>query len=134
VIGEDGKTIDLTAETAKAIGPEIKYMPEWKAFGWFTEADRMEWEVELNNKGKYDVYLDWSVSDEEAGKPFIFEAGKQRINGKIGKSGSWFTYRYEKIGRISLSAGKHNLVFKADPKSPKGALLDLRTIRLVPVK
>jgi hypothetical protein len=134
VIGEVGKTIDLSAETAKAIGPEIKYMPEWKAFGWFTESDRMEWEVEVNNKGKYDIYLDWSVSDAEAGKPFIFEAGKQRINGKIGKSGSWFTYRYEKIGRISLSAGSHKLVFKADPKSPKGALLDLRTIRLVPAK
>lgn len=134
VKGEAGNSIDLPAETSKAIGPEIKYMPEWKAFGWFTEADRMEWDVEVNNKGKYDVYLDWSVSDEEAGKPFIFEAGIQRIDGKIGKSGSWFTYRYEKIGRISLAAGSHKLVFKADPKSSKGALLDLRTIRLVPVK
>ncbi len=134
VKGEAGHSIDLSAETSRAIGPEIKYMPEWKAFGWFTEADRMEWDVEVINKGKYDVYLDWSVSDEEAGKPFIFEAGKQRISGKIGKSGSWFTYRFEKIGRISLSAGRNTLIFKADPKSSKGALLDLRKIRLVPVK
>jgi len=134
VRAEAGKAIELRAEVARATGPEIKYMPEWRAFGWFTEKDRVEWDVELTEKGKYDVYVDWSVSDEEAGKPFIFEAGKQRIYGKIGKTGSWFTYRYEKIGRIQLSAGKHTLVYKADPKSPKGALLDLRSMKLVPVK
>jgi len=131
---EAGKPVDLRAEVARATGPDIKYMPEWRAFGWFTEKDRVEWDLELQEGGKYDVYVDWSVSDEEAGKPFIFEAGKQRINGKIGKTGSWFTYKYEKIGRIRLSAGTHKLVYKADPKSPKGALLDLRSMRLVPVK
>jgi hypothetical protein len=29
--------------------------------------------------------------------------------------------------------GKNTLVFKASPKSPKGALLDLRGIKLVPI-
>ena len=43
-------------------------MPEWKAFGWFTAADKVEWDIETARKGKYEVYLDWSVSDEEAGK------------------------------------------------------------------
>ncbi len=127
-----GKAIDLPAESARAAGPAIKYMPEWRAFGWFTEADRVEWEVELKGRGGYDVYLDWSVSDEAAGKPFVFEAGTLRINGTVGKTGSWFTYRYEKIGSIRLTPGTHKLIFKADPTSPKGALLDLRSIKLVP--
>ena len=134
VQAEEGKVIELRAEVARSIGPEIKYMPEWKAFGWFTEADRVEWDVEVKNKGNFDVYLDWSVSDDASGKPFILETGSKRINGKVGKSGSWFTYRYEKIGRINLSAGSNKLVFKAGPQSPKGALLDLRTIKLVPAK
>jgi len=127
-------TFNLRAEVATASGPEIKYMPEWKAFGWFTEADRVEWDVEVKNKGRYDVYLDWSVSDGEAGKPFVLEAGDQKLTGKIGKSGSWFTYRKEKIGRLRLSAGSHKLVFKAGTGSPKGALLDLRSLKLIPVK
>lgn len=126
--------IHLRAEVARAIGPEIKYMPEWKAFGWFTEADRVDWDVEVKDKGKFDVYLDWSVSDDSAGKSFVFEAGGQRINGKVGKSGSWFTYRYEKIGRIRLSAGSQKMVFRPGSPTEKGALLDLRSIRLVPVK
>ena len=132
--GIEGKAIELRAEMARAIGPEIKYMTEWRAFGWFTEMDRVEWDLELMKAGTFEVYLDWSVSDEEAGKPYVFEAGNQRIGGIIGKTGSWFTYRYEKLGRIKLSAGTNKLIFKAADHSPKGSLLDLRSLKLVPVK
>lgn len=127
-------TIILRAEVAAASGPDIKYMPEWKAWGWFTALDRVEWDVDVKDKGKFDVYLDWSVSDDSAGKAFLFEAGGQRITGKVGKTGSWFTYRYEKIGRIRLPAGNHKAVFTGTAQSGKGALLDFRTIKLVPVK
>lgn len=129
-----GGVIQLKAEVARAFGPEIKYMQEWKAFGWFTEADRTEWDVDVNDKGKFDVYLNWSVSDEAAGKPFILDAGDQQIRGIVGRTGSWFTYRNEKIGSIRLSAGTHKMVFRADKQSAKGALLDLRSLKLVPVK
>jgi hypothetical protein len=129
-----GMPIELRAELAKSKGPEIKYMPEWRAFGWFTELDQVEWEVSLKKGGTYEVYLDWSVSDEEAGKPYVFESGNQRISSTVGKTGSWFTYRYEKIGTIKLAAGKNVLAFKAGADSPKGALLDLRSMKLVPVK
>lgn len=131
---EPDEVVHLTAQKARAIGPEIKYMPEWKAFGWFTASDRVEWDVEVSGKRKYDVYLDWSVSDEEAGKLFILDAGGRQIRGTIGKSGSWFTYKKEKIGRIELSPGNHTVVFRAGSGAQKGALLDLREITLVPVK
>jgi hypothetical protein len=134
VVRPDGDgSILLRAETARAIGPDIKYMTEWKAFGWFSEADRTEWDVEVKSKGKYDLYVDWSVSDDSAGKPIIVEAGTQRVNWTVGTTGSWFTYRLENIGSLRLSAGSNKVVFKASPQSKKGALLDLRTIRLVPV-
>ena len=38
------------------------------------------------------------------------------------------------IGRIVLDAGRQKIVFRAGDKSPKGALLDLRTVRMVRVK
>ena len=129
--GPDG-TIRLTAETGRATGPEIKYMPEWKAFGWFTAADRVEWDMEGTKKGKYDVYLEWSVSDEEAGKPFVLQVGSQKLTGKVGPTGSWETFRKQKIGTVSLSTGPQKLIFKPAGKFEKGALLDLREVRLVP--
>lgn len=124
----------LTAAKAAAIGPTIKYMPEWKAFGWFNTDDSAEWEVQVDKKGKYDVYMEWSVDDERSGKSYLLKAGNKSIKGKFQKTGSWFTFRKEKIGTISLPAGKNNLVLKSNSASEKGAMMDLREIVLVPVK
>jgi hypothetical protein len=134
VMAEANGVINLTAQAAKAVGPTIKYMPEWKAFGWFRGSDRVEWEMEAGKKGTYDVYLEWSVSDQEAGKPFTLEVAGEKLNGKVGKTGSWFTYRMEKIGRIRLSTGSQKVVFRHAAPSEKGSLLDLRKLSFVPVK
>lgn len=128
---ENDGTLHLTAADAKAIGPKIKYMPEWKAFGWFTTEDRAEWNVKIDKTAKYDVYLEWAVSDSEAGKSFVFEAGNKKIKGKVSKTGSWFTYRTQKIGTIHLSGGLQKMVFKSNSKSQKGSMLDLREMKLV---
>lgn len=127
-------SLHLSAENGKGIGPEIKYMPEWEAFGWFTADDRVEWSVEVGKEGKYDVILEWSVSDEEAGKPFLIVAGDQQLGKKVKKTGSWETFKSEKIGRLRLSAGQQKIVFKPNSEFEEGALLDLRAIKLVPVK
>jgi hypothetical protein len=124
----------LHASLGEAIGPKIKYMPEWKAFGWYTTEDRAEWNVQIDKAGKYDVYMEWSVADSEGGKSFVLEAGKKKIKGKADKTGSWFTYKTEKIGTVNLSAGNQKFVLKSNSKSEKGAMFDLREIKLVPAK
>ncbi len=131
--GSDG-ILRLRAEVGRGIGPAIKYMPEWKAFGWFTAADRVEWEIERGKDKKYEVYLEWSVSDEEAGKPFVLEVGNQQLKGRVGRTGSWEIFKTEKIGTLQLPAGRQKIVFKPAATFDKGALLDLREVKLVPVK
>ncbi len=131
-VGADGNLL-LTAENGEAAGPEIKYMPEWKAFGWFTAADRVEWEVEVAKAGEYEVQLEWSVSDEEAGKEFLLQAGDQKLTGTIAKSGSWETFKIANVGRIKLKEGIQKVVFKPNTAFEEGGLLDLRTLKLVPV-
>ena len=121
----------LRASGARPVGPKIKYMPEWKAFGWWTDKDQAEWIVEVGEAGKYDVWLEWSVDDKHSGNPFVFEVGEARLNGKVGKSGSWETYVKAKIGQMELKAGSQPAVFKPGGEF-KTALLDLREIRLVP--
>ncbi len=128
--GIDGSVL-LTAENGKAIGPEIKYMPEWRAFGWFTANDRVEWEIETHNPKEYDVYLEWAVSDEEAGKEFILETNNGQLTGIVKPSGSWETFKSERIGKINLSEGRQKIIFRSKTKFEKGALLDLRQLKLV---
>lgn len=132
VAGADGSLL-LTAENGLGVGPEIKYMPEWRAFGWFTAADRVEWEVEVPKAGEYEVQLEWSVSDEEAGREFLLEAGDQQLTGVVAKSGSWETFTTANIGRLSLKDGLQTFVFKPNKAFGGGALLDLRSLRLLPM-
>lgn len=135
LIIKDGEGIlHLTASRAKAVGPNIKYMPEWKAFGWFNTDDQAEWTVQVEKPAKYAVYLKWSVADSEAGKSFQLKAGKQSLKGKIGRSGSWFTYRKERIGTLNLTAGVHDFVFSSASGKEKGAMLDFAELILMPVK
>lgn len=131
---ESDGSLNLNAEVGKAIGPKIEYMSEWKAFGWFTSKDKVVWTVLVEKSGKYDVYMEWSVSDKEAGKPFIFRAENSDLKSKVGKTGSWETFKTEKIGTIQLSAGQQSMVFKPDSEFTEGALLDLREVRLIPIK
>ena len=126
-------SLHLTAENGKAVGPEIKYMPEWNAFGWFTAKDRVEWEVNVPKAGIYDVEMEWSVDDKEAGKEFYLEAGKVVMTGTVGKTGSWETFSIEKVGQIILPEGKQFLVFRSKTDFNEGALLDLRALKLIPV-
>ncbi|HLU90618.1 MAG TPA: hypothetical protein VKZ51_12350, partial [Cyclobacteriaceae bacterium] len=84
--------------------------------------------------GSYSVVLEWSVSDQEAGKAFVLTTGSEALRGKVGKTGSWETFKSERIGDIVLDKGYNKVVFKAAEAFDEGALLDLREIRLIPVK
>jgi hypothetical protein len=129
----DDGTLILTAETGKGIGPDIKYMPEWNAFGWFTGKDRVEWDVALEKGGNYEVWMDWSVSDEESGKDFVVISGDQKITGKVAKSGSWETFKKVKIGELNLKEDYNHILLKAVEDFEKGALMDIKALTLVPV-
>lgn len=122
----------LTAETGKGMGPAIKYMPEFRAFGWFTSADSVVWDVEVKAAGDYDVFMEWSVDDKEAGKTFLLKSGSNTLSGNVGKSGSWETYKAEHIGQLKLDAGRQSIVFGAAEAFGKdAALLDLRNLTFV---
>lgn len=124
----------LEAQHALGKGPEIAYMPEWKAFGWFTGKDKVEWTVDIPQTTSYNVTLDWSVSDEESGKKYVLEGGKKNLTGTVEKSGSWETFKEKRIGTIKLHKGRHTLTFRPAEEFNEGALLDLRTLKLTPVK
>ncbi len=132
---ESNGRILLTAENGRGVGPRIEYMPDWKAFGWFTGKDQVEWEVDVPSSGRYLAVMEWSVSDKEAGKPFVFENQGQRIEGIVKPSGSWETFKTKAIGEMRLRKGYNKLVFK--PKEDfgsEGALLDLKEIILQPIR
>lgn len=133
VKSETDGSLRLKAGKGRAIGPNIKFMPKWRAFGWFTARDFVQWDVNVAKAGKYKVLLEWSVSDKEAGKEFLLEANGRKLVGVVPPSGSWETFKIAAIGNIKLKAGKQIIAFKSKKYFNKGAILDLREIRLVPL-
>lgn len=125
-------SLELKAIHGRGIGPEIEFMPEWEAFGWFTDEDRIEWDMEVEQPGTYKVEMEWSVADQEAGKEFVIEAGSEKIRGKVGKTGSWETFKTTQVGTLNLSKGYHRVVFRPAEAFEGGALLDLRKLILSP--
>lgn len=124
----------LSSWLAGTEGSRIKYMPEWKAFGWFDAKDKAMWNVDITKAGKYDVYLEWSVSDAVAGKSFELAAGNKKIKGKVDKTGSWFTYRTKKVGSLQLQQGTQPIVLKSAVATAEGSMFDVRELRLIPAK
>ena len=71
--------------------------------------------------------------DSVAGNPWQLKAAGETLSGKVESTGSWDTYRRAPVGEISLKAGKQQVVMSPVVK-PQGAMIDLKSIRLTPVK
>ena len=130
----DDGSYSLVSWLANAEGSRIKYMPEWKAFGWYDAKDKALWKANIEKAGKYDVYIEYSVSDKEAGKTFALQYGNKKLKGKIEKAGSWFTFKTKKVGTIHLPAGVVDFVLGGGVEKESGSMFDLREVKLVPVK
>lgn len=121
---------NLRAALGKGVGPTIKYMPEWKAYGWWTANDSVVWKLELDRPGVFRAVLEWSISDEEAGKEVEFHFSSQVIKKAIPSSGSWETFRFLDLGEVQLPAGRHRVVVKPANPEEDGHFMDLRNIQL----
>ncbi|MCY4778408.1 polysaccharide deacetylase family protein [Sphingobacterium sp. UT-1RO-CII-1] len=130
VIENVAGTLNLKASLGRGYGPKIEYMPDWKAYGWWTSQDSVVWNISVPESASYKVMLEWSISDEEAGKEVSVHIGGNKIVHKIQTSGSWETFRREKIGEVSLPAGNHKVIVVPTNSNDKGHFMDVRSIQL----
>jgi putative heme-binding domain-containing protein len=128
----EGGRLALLATNAEIHGDEIRFEEPFRNIGyWHGAGDYAVWTVELARGGEYDVYLDWACDDGVAGNPYVLEGARPALRGQVAGTGGWDRYRQQKIGTVTLSAGRQRLTFRPD-RAPRGALLDLRGIHLVP--
>jgi putative heme-binding domain-containing protein len=127
----DGSVL-LLATQCEIYGTTMVFEAGYKNLGyWSSESDQAVWSADLTKAGKYAVEIDYACENGVAGNSYTLEAGSSRLAGKIEGTGSWDTYKQVKLGTIDLRAGPQNLSFRSQGKI-QGALLDLRSIKLVP--
>lgn len=133
-VGAGGVAV-LRASRCRLDGERIEYMEKEDAIGWWTsEQDRAQWTLVLDRPRKFRVEWDYSVSPEAAGNDWQIEiGGKEVLSGTVASTGGWEVFRTESLGVVELPAADSHVVVRS--KGPvKGALMDLRAIRFVPVE
>jgi putative membrane-bound dehydrogenase-like protein len=134
VAAGDGALL-LIARNAEVYGPSLVLEEQYGNLGyWSAEEDHAAWSAAVPRAGRYAVWLDWACPDGNAGNAFQLQAGEVRLTGRVASTGGWDSYRREKVGEIDLPAGRQRLVFRSVGKIRGGALLDLKSIQLVPLK
>jgi putative membrane-bound dehydrogenase-like protein len=124
--------LHLLPSNAEIYGKTLVLEKQYGNLGyWSSDDDRAVWSLEVTKAGKYIVSLDYACDDGSAGNTYVLEMGGHRLTGKVAGTGTWDAYRRATVGEVTLSAGRHQAVFRAEGKI-RGALIDLREVRLVP--
>jgi putative membrane-bound dehydrogenase-like protein len=123
----------LPAAAAEIYGDGIAFEPEFENIGmWHGADDRVAWNATVARAGTFDVYLDYACAEHSAGNAMRLAAGQESLETEVAATGpDWSRYRQMKVGTLQLAAGP--LRVEVRPAGPlRGALIDLRTVALVP--
>ncbi|MBX9622486.1 MAG: c-type cytochrome [Gemmataceae bacterium] len=125
----------LTLPAAKAFvyGDAIVFEGEFGNLGyWHGEKDHAAWRVRLDKPTAFDVYLDHACANDSAGNALALDGADPPLRATVAGTGGWDRYALRKLGTVKVPAGVSRLTVRPDGP-PRGAVLDLRTVYLVPV-
>jgi putative membrane-bound dehydrogenase-like protein len=131
----DDGSIVLPASAASVFGPNLIVEEHFRNMGnWLSEEDHAAWTVVLPEGGKsklFEVEFDFACHRSAAGNQLVLSAAGQTLEGRVPSTDRWDRYSTWKLGTITLPPGEIRLVvFTRSP--PVQALIDLRSIRLIP--
>jgi hypothetical protein len=122
----------MLATNAAIYGPSLVLEAKYRNLGYWSHIDdRAVWTVDVPKAGEYEVWLDHACDGAAAGNHFCIEADKVLLEGKVASTGNWDAYRTLKFGTVKLPARRIQLTMRSRGEI-RGALIDLRMIKLVP--
>jgi putative membrane-bound dehydrogenase-like protein len=132
--GPDGSLL-LSAVQAEIYGPSLVLEKQYGNLGYWSDVkDYAVWTVDVPQAGKYAVWLNWAAPDPNSSNSFTIETDTGRLTAKVVSTGSWDSYKQAKFGELTVSAGEQRILIRSEGRISAGALFDLKSIRLVPVK
>ena len=100
---------------------------------WTSPHDLASWTILAPAAGDYDVEITYGCAAAAAGSDFTVNVDATRLTAETASTGGYDRAMTESVGRVHVEAGAHTLVVKPMHK-PRGALMNLREIRLSPIK
>lgn len=132
----------LPAHGAVVHGEKLRYEPQphKNTVGyWQNEKDWCEWNVSLPAQQKYDVYILQGCGEGQGGSTVQVIAGDQKLEFAVEDTGHFQNFKERYLGRLLLmpdraDSGASPQTIKLVPiHKAKGAVMDVRQLRLVPV-
>ena len=132
--GSDGRIV-LPAAEAEIHGNTPKYDHgggKDQIGSWAEAEDFVSWHLKVTKPGTFSVDVTYSCATYAPGSAFTVEVGGQTLTGKSASTGSWATYRTDKLGTLKLDKpGNYTLAVK--PKAePKWKVIGLKSVTLTP--
>lgn len=129
--------IIMHARTAQVHGVMLRFepLPHKNTLGyWVRQEDWASFECEVETPGKFDVELLVGCGNGSGGSEVQVATGNQKLTFTVEETGSFQNFVPRVIGALTLAkTGRHTLTVKPLNK-PGVAVMDLRQVRLVPVK
>lgn len=129
--------VTMPAKWARVHGEMLRYepLPHKNTLGyWINASDWASWEFELKTPGKYDVELLVGCGNGSGGSEVLVLLGEQKLTFTVEQTGGFQNFVPRIIGQITLDKpGRHQLEIRPQ-KKPGPAVMDVREVRLVPVK
>jgi putative heme-binding domain-containing protein len=132
-VRDDG-SIRIPANAARIYGPQIVYEEQYGNLGyWSSPEDVAAWDFTTPAASEYKVTLDFACDASAAGNTLVLSAAGNKLTFKVPSTGSWDQYKGQEIGTVKLPKGAVELTV-ASEGAINGALIDLRSVKLVPIK
>ena len=124
----------LLSRQAEIYGKTIVFEKKYGNLGyWQSPADHAVWTIDVVKPGNFQVSIDYACPANSSGNRLVLEAAGKRLGATVRSTSSWDAYRVMQLGTLRLPAGRHRIAIRAEGNI-KGALLDLKAVRLRPVK
>ena len=126
----------LHARTAQVHGTQLRYepLPHTLTLGYWTQvSDYATWELTVTRPGNYRIEILQGCDAGQGGSSVEVAVGPERLTFEVKETGGWQKFEAREVGTLALKAGRQTLSVKPIKKA-KTAVMDLRQIRLVPVK
>ncbi len=129
--------IVLPAHGAVVHGEKLRYEPQphKNTVGyWQNEKDWCEWKLSVPKPMSYHVYILQGCGKGHGGSRVNAIAGDRKLEFEVEDTGHFQNFRERQIGTLEFGSSKNQSIKLVPISKAKGAVMDVRQVRLVPVK
>lgn len=129
-------TFTLTPESAQlGDGQKLEKKEEKNHVGFWTEKVPLSWVLNGAGDGQYEVSICYSGKGETGHTPVKVSVspGDSGFVWEVRSTGGWDTFKWEKVGTVSLPKGKSTITLQPQEK-PAIGVANIREVILTPVK